>query len=322
MKHACVYNVIFLLIQQEYFHSTHPGVYKEGHSLWSRRVSPVENRLEIEPNGYQSTRIPWQLGGLINMVSNPRKHEEKSRYKSFSRPQIIDQQVVQAKLLKQQSDDLSYHLTKFRRLDCPTILNPQNSSFFDVALHGKYMQRLSASTIEKRLRYARFMEHHPIPVDFRNPNYENFRRHMDYREEIENVSPYVLIQEWKTMRMFLRSFGIPSWDYKPPHAPGHKRRILPFPDVVNKFFIFTYSRDSYENALYQYMFFHSFLVGWRVPSEIISMTIDDVVIDANGRGCLTITETKKHKNKRTILPEIQILGSQSHKSFKNWIDHW
>jgi hypothetical protein len=63
------------------------------------------------------------------------------------------------------------------------------------------------------------------------------------------------------------------------------------------------------------------MIGWRVPSEIIEMTIDDVVIDSNGRGCITITETKKHRQKRTILPEKSILSSKVHKSFKNWIDH-
>ena len=52
------------------------------------------------------------------------------------------------------------------------------------------------------------------------------------------------------------------------------------------------------------------------------MTLDDVVIDSKGRGSITITETKKHKTKRTILPERYILSSCSHKSFKNWLDYW
>lgn len=98
--------------------------------------------------------------------------------------------------------------------------------------------------------------------------------------------------------------------------------ISPFPDVVNKFFYYEYSKDTYENTLYQYLFFHSFMIGWRVPSEIIEMTVDDVIIDSSGRGCITITETKKHRQKRTILPEKSILSSRVHKSFKNWIDKW
>jgi len=124
------------------------------------------------------------------------------------------------------------------------------------------------------------------------------------------------------MRMFLEAFGIPIWPYKPPYAPKQRQRILPFPDTVREFFYHEYSKDPYENALYQYLFYHSFMIGWRVPSEIAEMKLDDVFIDSKGRGTITITETKKHRDKRTILPEKYILSSRSHKSFKNWIDYW
>ncbi|UCD13431.1 MAG: site-specific integrase [Thermoplasmatales archaeon] len=218
--------------------------------------------------------------------------------------------------------EIEYVIKKLNRLNCPITLNSQDSTFLDVAVWSYFHKRLSISTIEKRLRYARFMVNHPVPVDFRNPSYENFRRHMDYREEIEQASPNALIHEWKTMRMFLDAYGIPVWPYKPPYAPKHIRRILPFPDIVKQFFNFKYSTDKYETALYQYLFCHGFLIGWRAPSEICEMTLDDVIIDKKGRGSITITETKKHKTKRTILPEKHILSSYSHKSIKNWIEHW
>ena len=64
------------------------------------------------------------------------------------------------------------------------------------------------------------------------------------------------------------------------------------------------------------------MIGWRTPSEICEMTVNDVIIDSKGRGSITITETKKRRSQRTILPENFILSSQSHKSIKNWIDHW
>ena len=218
--------------------------------------------------------------------------------------------------------ELDYVIKKLHRLNCPITLNPQDSTFLDVAVWSYFQKRLSISTIEKRLRYARFMENHPMPVNFSNPNYENFRRHMDYREEIEQASPNALVHEWKTMRMFLEAFNIPIWPYKPPIVPKHKKRILPFPDVVRQYFYYDYSDDPFERALYQYLFYHSFLIGWRVPSEICEMTVNDVVIDNKGRGSITITETKKSRSRRTILPEKFILSSQSHKSIKNWIDKW
>ena len=214
------------------------------------------------------------------------------------------------------------NIKKQNRLECPIKLNPKEASFNEIAIHAVLRQRLSESTVVKNLRYARFMEIHPVPVDFRNPSYENFIRHTDYREQVEHAGFGALKAEWQAMRMFLRAYGIPAWDYKLPYAPRPHKRILPFPDVVNKFFHYEYSKDPYENTLYQYLFFHSFMIGWRVPSEIIEMTVDDVIIDSSGRGCITITETKKHRQKRTILPEKSIMSSRVHKSFKNWIEVW
>ena len=213
-------------------------------------------------------------------------------------------------------------LRKFNRLSCPIRLNPKEATFDDVAMHALLRQRLSPSTVEKNLRYARFMETHPVvPVDFRNPNYENFIRHMDYREQVEGATPNALANEWKAMLMFLRAYGIPRWDYKLPPVPHSHKRMLPYPNTVNRFFNYRYSDDPYENALYQYLFFHSFLIGWRVPSEIVSMTVDDVVLDGD-MGYLIVTETKKHRSQRTLIPEKAIMTSRVHKSFKNWIDYW
>ena len=111
--------------------------------------------------------------------------------------------------------ELDYVIQKLNRLNCPISLNSQDSTFLDVAVWSYFQKRLAVSTIEKRLRYARFMKNHKVPVNFSNPSYENFRKHMDYREEIEQASPHALKHEWKTMRMFLEAFGIPIWPYKP-----------------------------------------------------------------------------------------------------------
>jgi len=140
-------------------------------------------------------------------------------------------------------------------------------------------------------------------------------------EQVEGATPNALANEWKAMLMFLRAYGIPRWDYKLPPIPHSHKRMLPYPNTVNRFFNYRYSDDPYENALYQYLFFHSFLIGWRVPSEIVSMTVDDVVLDGD-MGYLIVTETKKHRSQRTLIPEKAIMTSRVHKSFKNWIDYW
>jgi len=229
--------------------------------------------------------------------------------------------VNEEKSIEEIMGELEYVIKKTNRFNCPITLNPQDSTLLDVGIWAYYEKRLSLSTIEKRLRYARFMQNHKVPVDFKNPNYENFRKHMIYREEVEKASPNALVHEWKTMKMFLDAFGIPHWPYKPPYTPNHSIRILPFPNTVRKFLNFEYSKDPYENALYQYLFCHSFLIGWRVPSEICELKLDDVVFDGD-IGYITITETKKHRTKRTLVLEKHIGTSKSHKSLKNWIDYW
>ncbi len=125
------------------------------------------------------------------------------------------------------------YVTKFNRLNCPIVLDPKTSTFIDIALHAKLRQRLSESTIEKHLRYARFMEKHLMPVNFRNPSYENFIRHMDYREEIEKATPNALKHQWKAMKMFMRAWGFDKrWpQYRVPFCPENVEILLPCPET-------------------------------------------------------------------------------------------
>lgn len=213
---------------------------------------------------------------------------------------------------------LDYDLTKIKRTDFPIILDPQAASFTDVATHAFLRQRLGQNTIEKRLSTARFMETHIVPVNFRKPTLENFMAHMDYREQVENAGNGALSNEWKTMRMFLKAYGIEIWTYKAPSQPVYRARIIPFPDQVYKILNMTYSDDSYENALIQYLLTHNFIIGWRFPSEPAIMKTTNVNIE---RGYLTITEPKKHHSTRNISP-VEIMTNTRRKSFKNWIDSW
>jgi len=182
-------------------------------------------------------------------------------------------------------------------------------------------QRLTLGTIEKRLRYARFMESHPIPVDFRNPDYSNFIRHMDYREQIEHAGQSALSHEWKTMKTFLKAYGIPitNWTYRPPPIPQAKARIIPSPELAFKMIHHKYNSDLYENALAQYTLLHTFMIGWRNPSETCIMAVDDVKIE---EGILIIHEPKKHQSTRILIPDKALFKGQTRKSFKNWIDKW
>ena len=219
-------------------------------------------------------------------------------------------------------DGLENVIKNFNRLNCPIVLDPKHSTLIDIGVWAYFNKRLCVTTIKKRLRYLQFMQSHRVPVDLQNPSYSNFRRHIDFRELVEGAGPNALIHEWKAIKLALNAFNIPIWPYKPPTAPKHRKRVLPFPDTVREFFTFQYSSDEYETALYQYLFYHSFLIGWRVPSEITQFKISDVSFESNKHGSIVITETKKHSSQRTLVPEHFILNSNSHKSLKLWLDVW
>lgn len=221
-------------------------------------------------------------------------------------------------------DYLDVILQKFNRIDFPITLNPKTASFNDIAIHALLRQRLAKGTIMRNMRYARFMEKHICPINFRKPTYENFIRHMDYREQFDfkdGRGHGALRHEWQTMKMFLKAYGIPKWDYKPPTVPTYKVIPIPFPEQVHKMINLKYSKDSYENALIQYILCHNFIVGWRPPSEPAIMKVSDVKIDDCNRGYLKITEPKKRYSTRNITPE-EIMSNKRRKSFKNWIDAW
>jgi len=171
------------------------------------------------------------------------------------------------------------------------------------------------------------METHTISVDFRNPTFQNFLSHMDYREQIEHATPNALIHEWKAMQTFLTAYGIPFgkgtiWNYKPPTPQRPRQRVLPLPQTVSKFFTYEYERDEYKRTFLQYVFCHSFLIGWRTPSEIVNMKVTDIHLDAQ-IPYIIITETKKRSSTRPLFNlESALLTSPVHKSLKNWLDHW
>lgn len=207
-------------------------------------------------------------------------------------------------------------------LECPMILNQKTATFEDIALHAELRQRLKPTTIEKYLRYARFMQKHKIPIDINNLNHTQFIRHMDYRERVEKATPEALKHEWKVMKMILKAYNIDNWSYRPPPGPKPAMRILPFPETVHKFFMYDYSKDLYERKLYQYLFFFGFLVGVRPPSEIVELKVNDVYLDDDGRSYLIVTEPKKYKSKRVVVPGNEIMISRTNKSLKNYIDIW
>ena len=64
-----------------------------------------------------------------------------------------------------------------------------------------------------------------------------------------------------------------------------------------------------------------FTIGMRPPSEKCNLQLSDIKIDGK-RGSITITETKKHGHRRTVIPERFIMVAHNRKSLKNYITKW
>ena len=102
--------------------------------------------------------------------------------------------------------DLDVILKSIKRTEVPYFLDPKTATFIDVGIHAHVRQELGLSTIEKHLRYARMMETHVCPINFRDLKPEDFLRHMDYRIEHEGATANALHHEKKALLMFLKAF--------------------------------------------------------------------------------------------------------------------
>jgi integrase len=225
---------------------------------------------------------------------------------------------------------LRQKLEYYKRTDVPLFLNPESWTFLDLALHAKYRQYLNESTIEKHLRYLGFMERHACPVDLRHPTPENFLRHVDYRQDVDNPpgTPNALKHEKRALLMLLRATKQFTDDWEgyiktPPVHDDDGNDFIPLPGVVNKLYHATYSNNTYENILLQTVVFVGFNFGMRPPSEICNLNLEDVVIYEDGTGYIVIHEKKKHNKKRFYYPwDKVVLSSKIYRTPKNYLGTW
>ena len=233
--------------------------------------------------------------------------------------------------------EIIYALKDIKRTDFPIFLNPLTASFIQVAQHAKIRQYLSDSTIIKNIRYARFMELHPCPVDFRNLTPVQVLKHFDYRIEIEQASAFALAHEKKTIMMFLRAYGLKQEEMElwsqvlktPPVVIDDKIDFV-YPEAVHRFYTYdgystkqNYDIRTYENRLFQHIAFLGFNFGMRCPSEIVTLKLDDFTINKDGTGHIDIHEMKKRGKIRTIIPYSKnVLSSNRYKTPKNYLDFW
>ena len=215
------------------------------------------------------------------------------------------------------------NLQFLKRLETPITLTPNTATMDDIAVHAHLRQRLSPGTIERNLRYLRFMEQYQpqeYAVNIRNPTLENYIRHMDYREQVEHAGYGALKHEHQAMRMLLRSYGIDprNYPYRPPKQPQYRVRYIPNPEQLYHIFHLRYSTNPVENACIRYLVNHNILIGWRPPGEPSIATVDNVDLDD---GMILITSDKLHGATR-LLDIGEWCNRHQITSMKNWVDIW
>lgn len=227
-------------------------------------------------------------------------------------------------------EELQSLLSRIKRTDVPYFLDPRTATFNDVAIHAHVRQELGLTTIDKHLRYARMMETHVCPMNFRDLKPEDFLKHMDYRIEHEGATPNALYHEKKALLMFLKAFRqyTEDWDkyVKTPRIKAdesHRDVVIPLPSIVNQLYHAEYSTDLYENVMFQSVVFFGFNFGPRPPSEICNLDVSDLIIHKDGTGYIILTENKKHRKHRRVYPwDPMILSSKVYRSPKNYRDTW
>ncbi len=221
----------------------------------------------------------------------------------------------------------SYELKRFYESENPRVIDLKNFDSLDdlceaVKYHWIHRLRNKEDSINKVISRAKKMaKHNVFPVDFFDLQPDQAIAYLDYREQTEEAPRYGVRNDWKVIKIFARAYGIDvsSWNYRPPREIKSKVKMIPLPNVVYALIHHEYSKDPYENALYQYLMFDSFLLGIRNPSEMVSLSVSDVFLDD---GYLIIHEDKKYGQPRQVFPEKEIMTMPTRKSFKNWIDKW
>jgi len=221
----------------------------------------------------------------------------------------------------------TYELKQIFESENPRIIKPSDYDSIESlskAVKNHWINRLyrKESTITKRIRRVRYMANHPVfPIDFLNFNPDQAILYLDYRYQYEKASSSAIKNDWKVICTFAKAFGLENgkWNYVTPPEPKPKVKVIPLPQTVHRLIHYKYSKDQYENALYQYIILHSFVIGMRMVSEIVTMKVGDIFLDD---GYIIIHEAKKYNQPRQIFLEKEIMTMAKRKSFKNWIEKW
>lgn len=233
------------------------------------------------------------------------------------------------------------------------ILDPKKLTFEDIKNHAIIHQNKDElGTVRKQMNYLAKMAAHPIyPIDFNNPDWEQYFHYMDYIKihgdndkhgRSRPVGIHGLLNRDEAWNMYLRSIGmshiIPRYKHKIDRRKIPDNTLdkpIPQPEIVHKMLNHAYIlKRSFDrnykylknkgiqrrdlNKYIQYLLWFGFFIGCAPEKEWVILNLDDI-IDNFDRYCIRITRPKVG-NKKRILPLESVLSkSPVHKSMGNFL---
>ncbi|MBN1859934.1 MAG: tyrosine-type recombinase/integrase [Candidatus Thermoplasmatota archaeon] len=228
--------------------------------------------------------------------------------------------------------DLEYELKKYYELTKPRLVNPALYNHdLDQLLNAVEnwwirTQRKSGGTFNRRRNLLEEMAKSPVfPIDLFDLDPDQVYYHLTWKEEnYDKVSNRngkdAMRNRWRALTMYAKAIGkdVSNWNYVPPKPGRPKHKIIPLPKDVYRMVHYHYSDDPYENALYQHLFFHGFLIGPRPDSEFSILECKNVHYEDK----YVHFYQPKVGAWRLIALEPEVMTMATRKSYKNWIEKW
>jgi integrase len=168
---------------------------------------------------------------------------------------------------------------------------------------------------------ARHEEAPVAPWGSKDEAVDTFLRYVVYRETVDDTNRGAPANDHKAFRTLCDLVGIDR-DKLPvvPTPPAREPRDIPRPRTSTSCSTpasCPAGAATPENQLLRYVLAFSFAFGVRTPSEVVTMSVDDLHFDT---GEITITEPKKSGRRRRLLVDPRgLLGASNTMSLSNWL---
>jgi hypothetical protein len=225
----------------------------------------------------------------------------------------------------------TFDITKITGID---TIDPRKTDLRDLEIHMASVQELAHETIKHSSACLARAARHPIlPLDLRNPSFENFAEHMKFVRNIgwpdENGEMVLasknaqrnLKKAWERATKAWGTYRVwPTIVVK--KCPKRIRVIdLYTPEFAYEMHHYKYHKDRDVNRMIQNLLFFGNIVGLAPEKEWITLDLDDLRFMPDGTARLKATRWKVNNAVRLLRVEATPATSKVHKSLVNLIEN-